>query len=50
MKFREHGVVGNRKVGVRSQKLEHMEVYESDIWQSHKIRKTEQMIEMLLQT
>ena len=39
MKFREHGVEGNRKVGVRSQKLEHMVIYESDIWQSHKSRK-----------
>lgn len=50
MKFREHGVEGDRKVGVRSQKLEHVVIYELDIWQSRKSRKTEQMIEMLLQT
>ena len=50
MKFREHGVEGDRKVGVRSQKLEHVVIYELDIWQSRKRRKTEQMIEMLLQT
>lgn len=33
-------------MGVRSQKLEHMVIYESDIWQSHKSRKTKQMIDI----